>query len=88
MLVGDVLVVEGDHVAALGERAQRGQVGVVAVLDVGGDQRGTVVRGERQHAQRLAESDGGLVGHPGQLAATHHAHDGETGTGVHSAASL
>ena len=64
-----VLVVEGDHVAALGEGAQRGEVGVVAVLDVGGDQRGAVVGGEREHAQRLAEGDRGLVGHPGQLAA-------------------
>ena len=41
--VRHVLVVEGDDVAALGELAQRGEVGVRAEPDVGGDQRGTVV---------------------------------------------
>ena len=38
-----------------------------------------------EHAQRLAQGDGGLVGHPGQLAATHHADDGQTGSGIHNA---
>lgn len=46
-----MFVVEGDDVAALGEGAQGGQVGVVAVLDVGGDQRRAVVGGGREHTQ-------------------------------------
>ena len=72
----------------LAKVAQRGEVGVVAVPDVGGDQRGAVVGDWREHAQRLAEGDRGLVGHPGQLAAAHHADNGQTGPGIHSAASL
>ena len=86
--LGHVLVVEGDDVAALGERAQRGEVGVLAVPHVGGDERGAVVRALGEHAQRLAEGDRGLVGHAGQLAAAHHADNGQTGPGIHLGASL
>ena len=36
-----------------------------------------------EHAQGLAEGDGGLMGHPGELAAAHHADDGKAGSRVH-----
>ena len=55
---------------------------------VGGDQRGAVVGRRGQHAQRLAERDGGLVRHAGELAAAHHADDGQTGPGIHRAPSI
>ncbi|GGL90224.1 hypothetical protein GCM10012279_04970 [Micromonospora yangpuensis] len=56
---------------------------MVAVLHVGGDQGGTIVGRLREHAQRLTEGDRGLVGHPGQLAAPHHADNRQTGSGIH-----
>ena len=43
MVAGDMLVVERDDVTARRERAQGGEVGVVADGDVGGDEGGTVV---------------------------------------------
>ena len=84
-----MLVVEGDHVAALGEgrAARRGRCG----RRTGRRRRPARRRPSgvgAEHTQRLAEGDRGLVGHPGQLAATDHADDGQTGTGIHSAASL
>ena len=50
--------------------------------DVGGDQRGGFVRAGGEHPQRLAERDGRLVGHPGQLAAADHGDDGQAGAGI------
>ncbi|GII75467.1 hypothetical protein Sru01_04490 [Sphaerisporangium rufum] len=37
---------------------------------------GALVRGGGQDAQVDAERDGGLLGHPGELAGPHHAYDG------------
>ena len=51
VLLRYVLVVEGDHVAALREGAQRVQVGVPPDVDVRGDQRRAVVGRNRQYAQ-------------------------------------
>ncbi len=81
-------MVERDHLAALGEPPQRIQVGMRPDLDVGGDKSGAVVRTGGEYPQRLAEPDGGLMGHASQLAAAHHADDGEASTGVHGADSL
>ncbi|GFJ91437.1 hypothetical protein Prum_050790 [Phytohabitans rumicis] len=80
-----VLVVERDDVAALGEGAQGGQVGVVAEVQVGHHQRGAVVGRRGEHAQGLAKGDRGLMGHPGQLPSAHHADNGQTGSGIHLA---
>jgi len=60
-----MLVVEGDHLAALGEAPQRLQIRVRADLDIRGDQRGAVVGRDGEHAQRLSERDRGLMGHAG-----------------------
>ena len=83
-----MLVVEGHRVAALREPLQRGQVVGPAVLDVGGDQPGRLVRPDGQHLERLAERDRGLVGHAGELAGAHHPDDGQAGAGVHEPGSL
>ena len=72
-----VLVVEGHDGGAVGAREQSGQVVVVAQLDVGGDERGGLVGIAGQHPQRLAERDGRLVRHPGELTAADHRHDGQ-----------
>ena len=85
VLGGHVLVVEGDHGGAVGEPLQRVEVAVVAEADVGGDQRGRLVGPVGEHPQRLAERDGRLVGHPGQLAAADHRDDGQAGAGVEGA---
>ncbi len=77
-----VLVVEGDHGGAVGEGAQRVEVAVVADPDVGGDQGGGLAGVGGEHPQRLPERDGGLVGHPGQLAGPHHGDDGQAGAWV------
>ena len=83
VLARHVLVVERDDVAALGEAraAPRDRCG--GRYRVGGDEGGPVVGALREHAQRLAERDRRLVRHPGELAATHHAHHGQSGPGVH-----
>ena len=65
-----VLVVEGDHLAALGDRAQVGEVGVVADELVGDDLRGRDAVRLRQQAQGDPHRRRGLGEHPGQLAAT------------------
>ena len=83
-----MLVVEGDGFAPLGEITQRGQVGVRPEPHIGGHERGAVVGRDTEHTQRLAERNGGLVGHPGQLAAAHHADYGQTGSGIHRRSSL
>ena len=83
VLARHVLVVEGDDVAALREPAQGVQVGVVADHHVGGDQGGAVVGRHRQHPQGLAERDGGLVRHPGQLTAADHPDPGHAGAFIH-----
>ena len=72
---GHVLVVEGDHLAAGGDLAQRGQVGVVA-HHVVGDHLGCAHPGRLgEQPQRDAQRRGGFGHHPGQLAATDHGHD-------------
>jgi len=55
------------------------------VLEIGCDQGCAVIRIGREYAQRLAERDRGLVGHPGELAAADHTHDGEACAGIHAA---
>ena len=82
---GNVLVVEGDDVTAVGEGPQRDEIGVLADHHVGGDERSAVVGGDREHAQGLAEGDAGLVRHPRQLAAADHSDAGHTGARVHGA---
>ena len=83
VLGGNVLMVEGEHVAALGEPSQRGQIIVPAKDHIGGHQRRRLVRTGGQHPQGLPERHSGLVGHPSQLPGTHHADDRQTGTEVH-----
>ncbi len=83
-----VFVVEGDDVAPPREGAQIVQRPEVADHDVGRDERRAVVRRVGEDAQRLAERDGRLVGHPRQLAGAHHADDGQPGALVHDQASL
>jgi len=85
VLARHVLVVEGEHVDRGRELPQRVEVGVVPQRDVAGDEPRGFVLARGEHAQGLAEGDRRLVGHPGQLAAAHHAHDGQTGVFVHSA---
>ena len=68
--------------APVGEPLQRREVAVVAEPDVGGDEGGGLRRVGGQHAQRLAERDRRLVGHPGQLAAADHRDDGQPGARV------
>ena len=82
---GNVLVVEGDDVAALREAAQGVEIGVIADHHIGGDEGGAVVGGDRQHPQCLAERDAGLVRHPRQLPAADHPHPGHAGPRVHGA---
>jgi hypothetical protein len=68
-----VLVVEGDHVAAVGEVTQRVQVPVVADDDVARHPGGGVLRAVAQHPETDAERDACLVGHAGELPAADHA---------------
>ena len=65
------------------EGAQVVQRAVVADHDVRRDERGAVVGRVGEDAQRLAEGDRGLVGHPRELAGAHHADDGQPGARVH-----
>jgi hypothetical protein len=83
VLVGDVLVIPGHHVAAGREAAQVLQRAVVADLDIVGHEGRPVVGRVGQHPQRLAERDSRLVGHSRQLPGPDHAHDGQSGPGVH-----
>src|SRR5690606_20775666 len=54
-------------------------------VDVGGDQRRAVLGRGSENAERLAERDRRLVGHPGQLTAPDHADHRQTGASVHRA---
>ena len=80
---GDMFVIEGHDIARAGEPAQRVEVGGCTQFDVRGHERGPVVGALRQDPQRLTQCDGGLVGHPGELAAANHADDGQAGPGIH-----
>ena len=73
-----VLVVEGQDVAAAGERRHGGRVAVVADRRTGHDLRGGVVRVGREHPEPEAERDRRRLHHPRQLAAADDAHEGET----------
>ena len=67
-----MLVIEGQRVDAVGRAAQRVEVGVGAEHHVRAHLRGWIIGAHRQHPQALTQRDRGLVGHPGQLTATHH----------------
>jgi hypothetical protein len=75
VLERNLLVVEGQHVAAGREGAQ--VVQGLLVRDRGGryDLGRSLVRGARQHREPHAEGDRCGLGHPRQLAATDHADD-------------
>ena len=77
-----VLVVEGEHRGALGQRLEIGEAAVVPEPDVGGHESGGLGGIGGQHPQGLAERDGSLMGHPGQLPAADHRHDGQAGTRI------
>ncbi|GAA2527252.1 hypothetical protein Ahu01nite_088870 [Winogradskya humida] len=55
---------------------------------IGGNKGGTVVRLLGEHPQRLTKGNRGLVGHPGQLPATHHADNRKTSSIIHRPTSL
>ena len=67
-----VLMVESQCVGADCGPPQRIQIGMGSDHHVGADLSSRVIRIRRQHPQALAEGDRGLMGHPGQLTATHH----------------
>ena len=73
-----VLVVEGDGLAAAGERraARRGRPARRARTSAQTSAAGSPGDG-REHPQRLAQRDRGLVRHPGELPAADHADDGQ-----------
>src|SRR5690606_29897546 len=79
VLAGDVLVVEGDRVAALGEVAQVVEGTVVADPGVDDDPGGALVGGAGEQAQLDPEGDGGGLGHPGELSGADDADDGADG---------
>jgi len=81
---GYVLVVEGHHVAASREGTQILERAEVTYDDVGRNERRAVLRRVCQDSQRLAERDGGLVRHTGQLAGADHADDRQSGALVHA----
>lgn len=69
-----VLVVEGDHIAAGREAAQRVEVAVVAEDGLGDHLRGGVLGRVGEEFEPDPERDARLVCHPGQLPAADHAH--------------
>ena len=73
MLGRDVLVIEGDHVAAARERTQRVQVAIVADDDIADHLGRRVLRGVTEELEPDAEGDARLVGHTGELTAADHA---------------
>ena len=73
-----LLVVEGHHVAALGEPLQRLEVGLVADLGAGHDLGGAVRAVAGQHPQRDAELDGRPRHHAGELSTADDADDRES----------
>ena len=82
---GDVLVVEGDHAAAVDDPAQGGQVGVVTHDVVGDDLVGRHARRLGQEPQGDAHRRGRFGHHPGQLAATDDSDRGRSlGPGAHA----
>ncbi len=64
----DLLVVEGHHTTALGQRAQRHPIGRRAHDDLGRHGTGGVVGVFGQHGHGEAEGAGGFTGHARQLA--------------------
>src|SRR4051812_28261990 len=76
MLGGDVLVVEGDDVTVGGKVPEVVEGPVVADLDIGHDERGTVVRSVGQHPEPDTERDGSRMGHARKLSGANHPHDG------------
>ena len=81
-LGGDVLVVEGDDVAGRREAEDGIGVGVRADRRAGHDEGGAGVGGLGEDAQRDAELGRRAGAHPGELAATDDADDGEPSGGA------
>jgi hypothetical protein len=79
---GDVLVVEGDDVAGLGEPAYRRSVGVCPDRSRGDDQGRGSVLGLGEHGQLHAQGHGRRLQHAGQLAAPDHSHHRESSRGA------
>ncbi|EHM29188.1 hypothetical protein SPW_2406 [Streptomyces sp. W007] len=73
MLGRDVLVIEGDHVAAAREGAQRVQVAIVADDDLAHHLGRRVLGSVTEQLEFQAEGDTRLVGHAGELTAADHA---------------
>ena len=69
----DVLVIEGDHVAAAREGTQRVQVAIVADDDLADHLGRRVLRSVTEELESDAEGDARLVGHTGELTAADHA---------------
>ena len=76
-------VVEGDHGAALGEAAEVLDAAIVPVRGRRGDYGGALGRVGGEHLEALAEGDGGLMGHAGELTGADHAHRRKLRRGVH-----
>lgn len=73
MLGRDVLVIEGDHVAAAREGPQRVQVAIVADDDLAHHLGRRVLGSVTEQLEFQAEGDTRLVGHAGELTAADHA---------------
>src|SRR4051794_40985347 len=73
MLGGHVLVIEGDHVTALRERAERVEVAVVADDDIADDLRRGILRSVTEELEPDAQRDACLVCHTSELAPADHA---------------
>lgn len=74
----DLLVVEGEHVAATRELCEGSEVQLGDDRHVGHPTTDGLVTGLGEHQQIDAELDGGVVGHAGELAAPHDPHPGGT----------
>ncbi len=77
VLGGYVFVIEGDHIAAARELAQRVQVAIVADDDFAHDLRRGVLRGVTEELEPDAQRDARLVCHTSELATADHADYGE-----------
>ncbi len=70
-----VLMVEGHHIATLGECQQGFEIIMRTKPDIWDDLGGTLVGRKGENTQFDPEGDGRRGGHSGQLPSTHNAHD-------------